>query len=191
MRPKDDLKIDLFFQSTLDLVAQVGLAGLTMPLIAKRSGVAAGTIYLYFEGKEDLILTLFNEIKSRFGNTIFIDYDPKMPVEKGFGMIWGNALRYATEFYAEQIFLQQFNNSPYRKARATAEYAESLMQPFIELIARGQREGTLKADKDQLIPQLFFGFLMQIAAGLQGSQTRLTKKYIDKTFRFFWDAVST
>jgi AcrR family transcriptional regulator len=191
MRPKDELKIDLFFQSTLDLVAQVGLAGLTMPMIAKRSGVGAGTIYLYFEGKEDLILTLFNDIKDRFGNAIFDGYDPKMATEKGFGIIWGNALRYATEHYAEQIFLQQFNNSPYRKARETAEYAENLMQPLIELIARGQREGTLKADKDQLIPQLFFGFLMQIAVGLHESQNRLTKKFIDKTFRFFWDAVST
>jgi AcrR family transcriptional regulator len=191
MRPKDELKIDLFFQSTLDLVAQVGLAGLTMPLIAKRSGVGAGTIYLYFEGKEDLILMLFNDIKYRFGNTIFDDYEPKMPIEKGFGIIWGNALRYATAHYAEQVFLQQFNNSPYRKGKETAEYAENLMQPLMDLIARGQREGTLKTDKDQLIPQLFFGFLMQIAAGLQGSQSRLTKKYIDKTFRFFWDAVST
>jgi AcrR family transcriptional regulator len=189
MRPKDDLKIDLFFRSTLDLVAQVGLAGLTMPLIAKRSGVAAGTIYLYFEGKEDLIRMLYSEIKTRFGYSIFIGYDPKMTVEKGLHIVWENALRYATEFYAEQVFLQQFNNSPYRKAQETAEYAESLMQPLLELIARGQREATLKADKDQLIPQLFFGFLQQIAAGLQDAPNRLTKKYIDKTFRFFWDAV--
>ena len=191
MRPRDELKIDVFFRSTLDLVAQVGLAGLTMPLIAKRSGVAAGTIYLYFEGKEDLILMLYSDIKSRFGQSIFIDYDPKMPVEKGFRIIWENALRYATEFYAEQVFLQQFNNSPYRKAQETSAYAEELMRPLIELIARGQREGTLKADKDQLISQLFFGFLQQIAAGLQESKMRLTKKYIDKTFRFFWDAVRT
>lgn len=47
MRLKDEQKIDLFLASTLTLVGQVGLVGLTMPLIAKQSGVATGTLYIY------------------------------------------------------------------------------------------------------------------------------------------------
>jgi AcrR family transcriptional regulator len=189
MRRKDETKIDLFYDSTLQLVAQVGLAGLTMPLIAKRSGVATGTIYLYFESKEDLILALHSEISSRFGYTIFLGYDSEKPVEKGFRIVWGNALRYMTENFAEQVFLQQFENSPYRKSLESSAYTDSLMQPLSALIARGQREAVLKADQPRLIQQLFFGFLQQIAADLHRSPGRLTKKYIDTAFRFFWDAV--
>src|SRR5438445_7730743 len=55
MRLKDEQKIDLVFTSTLTLVGQVGLVGLTMPLIAKQSGVAIGTLYIYFKNKDDLI----------------------------------------------------------------------------------------------------------------------------------------
>ncbi len=189
MRRKDETKIDLFYDSTLQLVAQAGLAGLTMPLIAKRSGVATGTIYLYFDSKEDLILALYSEISSRFGYTIFLGYDSEKPVEKGFRIIWGNALRYMTENYAEQVFLQQFENSPYRESPESSAYNDSLMQPFRDLITRGQWEAVIKADQHRLIQQLFFGFLQQIAADLHGSPGRLTKKYIETAFRFFWDAV--
>ena len=73
MRLKDEQKIDLFLASTLKLVGQVGLVGLTMPLIAKQSGVAIGTLYIYFKNKDDLIHALYKEVKKRFGATIFIE----------------------------------------------------------------------------------------------------------------------
>ena len=66
MRLKDEQKIDLFFASTLILVGQVGLVGLTMPLIAKQSGVAIGTLYIYFKNKDDLLVSIFNTTMAEF-----------------------------------------------------------------------------------------------------------------------------
>ncbi len=46
-----------------DIIVHEGLTGLSLQKVAKRSGLAIGTIYLYFQKKEDLIASL--TLKSR------------------------------------------------------------------------------------------------------------------------------
>ena len=188
MRQKDDQKTDLFFTSTLALVSQVGLVGLTIPLIAKRSGVATGTLYIYFKNKEDLILALYKDIKKRFASTIFIGYNPEMSVEEGLRTIWENTVRYSVSHYSEEVFLQQFNISPYSKGPEVLTFAGDQMQPLQELIARGQQLSLLKPDK-HLIRQLFIGFIQQIGSDIHQSPSLLTRTWLDTSFRFFWDAI--
>lgn len=47
--------VDLILQATQLCVAEAGLAQLTTPKIAERSGVGVGSIYQYFENKEQII----------------------------------------------------------------------------------------------------------------------------------------
>ena len=189
MRLKDEQKIDLFLVSTLTLVGQVGLVGLTMPLIAKQSGVAAGTLYIYFKSKDDLILALYKEVKKRFGATIFIGFSPELPVKEGFQVIWENSLRYTVSNFSEQLFLQQFIASPYKREDQAIAIARPVMAPLAQLLERGQRQGLLKPDTELLIPSLLFGFVQQIAAHIHHKPARLTKAFMDTSFRFFWDAI--
>ena len=189
MRLKDDQKIDLFLASTLTLVGQVGLVGLTMPLIAKQSGVAIGTLYIYFKNKDDLVHALYKQIKKRFGRTIFIGFTPHLPVEEGFRVIWENSLRYTVSNFPEQLFLQQFIASPYKREDQAMAVARPVMAPLAELLQRGQKEGLLKPDTECLLPGLLFGFVQQIAAQIHDNPARLTKAFMDTSFRFFWDAI--
>ena len=189
MRLKDEQKIDLFLASTLTLVGQVGLVGLTMPLIAKQSGVAAGTLYIYFKSKDDLILALYKVVKKRFGATIFIGFSPELTVEEGFQVIWENSLRYTVSNFSEQVFLQQFIASPYKREDQAMAIARPVMAPLAQLLERGQRQGLLKPDTEVLIPSLLFGFVQQIAAHIHDKPVRLTKAFMDNSFRFFWDAI--
>src|ERR1700720_3096417 len=106
MRVKDEQKVALFYASTLTLVSQVGLVGLTIPLIARQSKVATGTLYIYFKNKEELILSLYKEIKKNFQTRMFVDYDPAVPVKDSLRKMWENSLTYAVSNYEEQIFLQ-------------------------------------------------------------------------------------
>ena len=189
MRLKDEQKIDLFLASTLKLVGQVGLVGLTMPLIAKQSGVAIGTLYIYFKNKDDLVHALYKEIKNRFGRTIFIGFTPHLPVQEGFRVIWENSLRHAVSNFDEQVFLQQFIASPYKREDQAMAVARPVMAPLAELLERGQREGLLKPDTECLIPSLLFGFVQQIAAHIHDKPERLNKAFMDSSFRLFWDAI--
>jgi AcrR family transcriptional regulator len=58
-RPKDEQKRISIFDATLTLVLQTGFTGLRMADVAKKAGVATGTVYKYFPSKENLIDDLF------------------------------------------------------------------------------------------------------------------------------------
>src|SRR5258708_6919011 len=149
-----------------------------------------GNPLYYFKNKEQLILSLFKEIKKRFQSRMFADYDPRMRVKDTLRKMWGNSLTYAVSNYEEQIFLQQFNISPYRKEKEAAAYSYRAMKPLLETLANGQQQGLIKEDKENLTLPLLFGFVNQLASFIHENPAMLTKSLVDKTFRYFWDAIS-
>ena len=68
-------KRELILETTLDLIAEVGLQGTSIPLIIKKSGVAAGTIYHHFKGKDDLIESLCLQLKEEAGQEFTKDIE--------------------------------------------------------------------------------------------------------------------
>ncbi|MBK7429337.1 MAG: helix-turn-helix transcriptional regulator [Saprospiraceae bacterium] len=73
-RAKDPGKIALIYDSTLSLIMKSGYTDLRMADVAKEAGMATGTLYIYFKNKEELINTLFlqlkeEKIKQMFENT--------------------------------------------------------------------------------------------------------------------------
>ncbi|MEO1031212.1 MAG: helix-turn-helix domain-containing protein, partial [Bacteroidota bacterium] len=64
MRTKDENKLMAIFDATVHLTATVGIAGLKMSLIAKEAEIAAGTIYLYYKNKKDLLNAVYKNLKS-------------------------------------------------------------------------------------------------------------------------------
>ena len=54
-------KRERILRAAVDVFAQNGYFNAKVAEIAKAAGVADGTIYLYFDGKEDLLITIFRE----------------------------------------------------------------------------------------------------------------------------------
>ena len=62
-------------KATLEMIAENGLHNTPMSKIIKKSKVSAGTIYHYFPSKEELINTLYVEIKKEMGGTVYDGLD--------------------------------------------------------------------------------------------------------------------
>jgi len=54
-------KRERILRAAIEVFAQNGYFNAKVSEIAKSAGVADGTIYLYFDGKEDLLVTIFRE----------------------------------------------------------------------------------------------------------------------------------
>ncbi len=54
-------KRERILRAAVDIFAQHGYFNAKVSDIAKTAGVADGTIYLYFDGKEDLLITIFKD----------------------------------------------------------------------------------------------------------------------------------
>lgn len=62
MRVKDLNKIESILSATIELVHEVGVFQISMKKISQKAGISAGTIYTYFESKEDLISQAYVKI---------------------------------------------------------------------------------------------------------------------------------
>ena len=67
-------KRELILEATLKLILQGGFYHLNMKKVAQESGVAAGTIYLYFASKEQLIVDLYRAVVQRYLAAVMSGY---------------------------------------------------------------------------------------------------------------------
>ncbi|MCJ7500817.1 TetR/AcrR family transcriptional regulator, partial [bacterium] len=55
-------KRQAIMEAALDLFVELGFHGAPTSLIAKRAGVGVGTIYRYFQSKEELIHRIYDDL---------------------------------------------------------------------------------------------------------------------------------
>lgn len=72
-------KRQAILEAALDLFTEQSFGSTRVPEIAARAGVAAGTLYRYFDGKEALVNALYQDCISLFGQVL--DIDGTLPVE--------------------------------------------------------------------------------------------------------------
>ncbi len=64
--PRSRPKYKLIIEAAVEVMAQNGFHRARVSEIARKAGVADGTIYLYFKNKEDLLISLFQEKMGQF-----------------------------------------------------------------------------------------------------------------------------
>src|SRR5690606_8551970 len=103
-------KRQAIFESTLELIREHGFHGAPMSLVAKKAGVAAGTIYHYFESKDQLICELYNYNKERVSAVIEEAIQPDLTFQENFFRIWTNLYTFYVKEPSVLIFFEQFTN---------------------------------------------------------------------------------
>lgn len=120
------------FESTLELIKEHGFHGCPMSLVAKNANVAAGTIYHYFEGKDQLICELFSYTRGKMIDAMFEEDDVNKPYQNRFFTLWLNLFQFYISHPNIFRFFEQFVNSP---------YYDKIHDPFYDLIFNFFREG--------------------------------------------------
>ena len=143
MKPRDENKIKQIYKATLKLVKENGFAGTTMQAVAKEADIATGTLYIYFNNKEALVVSLFNECIKNFAGVIFGNYNLNAPFKVGFYTIWSNILQHRLSHFDESIFLEQCFHSPFID-ETTRKSAKKMFDPLRELLERGKKERLIK-----------------------------------------------
>lgn len=103
-------------QATLELVSENGFHGCPMAMVAERAGVAAGTIYRYFENKEVLIGATYTELEERLQGKVLESYPEKESACEKFAHLARVLVTHWISSPVEFRFLEQFHNSPYGTA---------------------------------------------------------------------------
>jgi AcrR family transcriptional regulator len=106
----------LLRRSLLELVAERGFRGTSMAAVAERAGVAAGTTYVHYASKDELVIATYVEIKGDLSSAAVVGLDSGAGLEDQFLHIWHNAYRHLEADPARARYLIQVEASPYADA---------------------------------------------------------------------------
>jgi AcrR family transcriptional regulator len=87
-RPKSEDKRNAILNAATRLFAERGLAAAPMSEISRLADVAAGTLFTYFTTKDDLINSLYREIKLELADAMMSDFPRKKNVRTRLQHVW-------------------------------------------------------------------------------------------------------
>lgn len=191
MRVKDEGKVDLIFNASLELILREGMVGLTVSKIAKYAKISTGTVYIYFKSKEELLHKLYLKLNTESSERFMKGYDESLPFKIGFKQVWLNYLTHRIEHYEESVFLEQYYRSPFI-SKDHKQMAEGMKHPIHKMIQRGKKEMLIKNNMDdEMLLLALIGFMRELADEHVTKVYHLNKERIEKAFLLSWDTIKT
>jgi TetR/AcrR family transcriptional regulator, fatty acid metabolism regulator protein len=160
-RRRSDDKRSRILQAAVKVFARRGYFASRVADVARRAGVADGTIYLYFRNKEDILVSLFDEVMSEHLEGKRREVEPgadaparlRAVAERHLGLLGRNrdlAVVFQVELRQSTKFMERF----------TASWLQDYFALLHDIIARGQKDGQLRRDLPvKIVTKAFFGAL--------------------------------
>lgn len=190
---KED-KRELLLQATLELVAKHGFHGAPCAAIAEQAGVAAGTIYRYFENKDVLINELYLSLENRINTALLEGYSEEMPFRERFLHVVRGLLKFFIAAPLEFKYIEQFHHSPYgvafRRDRMLGQTeSESCCCIYSELFTQGVAQQVIKDLPRVVLFDLAFGPIISVARNHILGFIQLDDTLIEQIAGACWDSL--
>lgn len=188
MRHKDESKQEAIIKATVKLVNEIGFVASSVAKIAKEAKVSPATIYIYYENKEDLLVSTYIRIKQELSRAILEGYDLSLPIRDILKTAWFNAFDFTSKFPDYFQFAEQFSNSPYG-ALVNKEEVEKYFEPLIDILQMGIRRKIIKDVSMEVLLVFMFYPVMMLSNPRLCERFELTRENIETAFTLAWDAI--
>lgn len=185
-RPKSEDKRNAILAEATRVFANKGLSASTAS-ITNSAGMAEGTLFIYFKGKDELINTLYAEIKQDLGEAMLAGYPSKAPVKARTQHVWNRYVEWGMENPDQLAVLNKIKVWEGLKP----EVSEATSARFSELhglIENAINEGVFK--------DLPFEFVIAMLTAqaettmqFMRQHPKESKLYRDKGFEIFWNGM--
>ena len=159
--------------------------------IAKKAGVAAGTIYRYFESKDVLITELHRELTDRIKVVLQEGYPSEKPLREKFLYLFRELLQYFITNPVHFRYLEQYFNSPYgislRRDRLISE--SSNQDIMMDIFNQGIEQQILKELPKAVLVSLAFGPLTSLIREQSLGFVNFDETLIKQTAEACWDTI--
>ena len=163
--PPAATKRDAILRAATDVFAERGFFNAQVADVAREAGVAAGTVYLYFRSKDDLLVSIFERtmreafVEGRAAVAAVSDPAERLrrfaPLHLGrLGRDRNLAVVFQVELRQSVKFMERFSSSLFR------DYLGQIRDAIVE----GQASGAFRADLNATTAaKMFFGALDEMA----------------------------
>ena len=188
-RPKSEDKRSAILDAATRLFAERGLAAAPTSEISKRAGVAEGTLFTYFETKDDLINSLYREIKLELADAMMSDFPRKKNVRTRLRHVWDRYVNWGIANPKQRKVLAQLQVSEV----LTKESKDAGGAPFIEfqiMIRDAIEQRVFRNDLPAELISKSLATLVEATIDLTVSNPSKAKNYRDGGFQMFWAGIT-
>ena len=123
------------------LLAERGLYGLSIKVIAQTAGIAAGTIYCYFDNKDALLHELHKYILTEAAQTIFNGWQEQLSPKQKYDLLWQNAYQAVLKNPQRLTVIDMLYFTPDQHHQEIVCLDEDVFCPLVNFYQQGIDEG--------------------------------------------------
>jgi len=180
-----------FLHSALKLVVANGVHNTSTAEIARHAGTAAGTLFLYFPTKQDLInelVLLIGQDQSEYIKSILT---PTLSVLETFSTIWHGSIRWFQENKDAYQYIQQVRDSGLVTEDVVSE-SNQYFDYYYYAIKKGLVEGVIKTYPVELIGEMLYRDIVAMMNLINMHPDHVKhEEYFQLGFTIFWDGIKT
>jgi AcrR family transcriptional regulator len=188
-RPKSEDKRNAILDAATRLFAERGLAAAPTSEISKWAGIADGTLFTYFRTKDDLINSLYREIKLELADAMMSDFPRKKNVRTRLRHVWDRYVKWGITNPKQRKVLAQLQISEV----LTKESRDAGSAPFVEfqtMIRDAIEQRVFRNDVPVELISKSLAALVEATIDLTVSNPSKAKTYRDSGFQMFWAGVT-
>lgn len=184
-------KREKFLQSALTLFVKNGVFETSTASIAKAAGTAAGTLFLYFSTKQELINSLTLEITQELTDKIKNNLSPTLSAKESFWGIWDATTQYFLENTNAYLFIRQVRDSGILDEK-TIQETNRVFMFYYETIQKGLQEKSIRPYPIEIIGNLLYHSMVSIIDIINANPNlKKENQAIKIGFEMYWNSIKS
>ncbi|HEY9714094.1 MAG TPA: TetR/AcrR family transcriptional regulator [Chroococcales cyanobacterium] len=186
-RPRSEEKRNTLLSAATKVFATNGLSASTAS-ITNAAGLAEGTLFIYFKGKDELINTLYEEIKSELAEAMLAGYPNDASVQDRIRHVWQNYVDWGLTHHDRLEVLHKIKVWEGLKP----EVRESTALKYCQLHSLIESAIAEKLLQDIPLPFIFATLSAQAETTMQfmKQHPEQSELYKEKGFEIFWNGIA-
>jgi AcrR family transcriptional regulator len=180
-----------FLSSALKLFVTNGVQNTSTAEIAKGAETAAGTLFLYFPTKQDLVNDLVLQIGKEQSDTITSLLDPSFSARETFFTIWNGTVRWFLDHMDAYRYIQQVRDSG-MVSEAVVQESGKFFGYYYDAILKGRQEGSIKPYPIELIGDFLYHDIVAVMNLIRTQPDPAKQEEITQQgFDIYWDGIKS
>jgi AcrR family transcriptional regulator len=174
--------------AALDLLAERGFYGTTMPALAARASIGAGTPYRHFESKEELVNAVYRRCKEALMAALLEDFAFDAPPREQFRTFFWRLTSFFRAHPRVFDFLELHHHQPYLDAE-NLELEKRSLAPVLAFFEAGRREHVTRAMPAEALTAIVWGIFAGLMKAERLGHLKLTDALLAQAEVCAWEAV--
>jgi TetR/AcrR family transcriptional regulator, repressor of fatR-cypB operon len=170
------------------VVAKNGIGATSIAAVAKEAGVSAGTIYLHFEDKADLLQKVYVQIKTEF-HSIMVAAKQEADSKAMIYRMWRDMFKFMTAHPLDFLFIEYAGADQVLSEDMRHQIAGFQVE-ITSMLQRAIDDGTLAPLPVATVTTLLVAPAMHLARMSALNDTPIDAREIDLTFERVWLSIA-